>query len=161
MKRVIFAITATVVGLIGLLSFKTHSIQLAAAPGTPAQRAAAQPPGPGVTSSAPPRRRTSRHSSTGPSNAAPKRYVGPAVQTPYGVVQVALKVSGGRIRAVKLPRLTAFDSTSQMINSQAAPILVRETLAAQSDRIDTVSGATYTSEGYLQSLQSALNKAGL
>jgi uncharacterized protein with FMN-binding domain len=161
MKRAIFAITATVVGLIGLLSFKTHSIQLTTAPGTPAQRPAAQPPGPGVTSSAPPRRPTSRHSSAGPTNAAARRYVGPAVQTLYGIVQVALKVSGGRLLAVKLPRLTAFDSTSQMINSQAAPILVRETLAAQSDRIDTVSGATYTSEGYLQSLQAALNKAGL
>lgn len=161
MKRVLFAITATVVGLIALLSFKTHSIHLATAPSTPAQRPAAQPPGPGVTSSAPPRRRKSQHSSAGPTTSVPKRYVGPAVQTPYGVVQVALKVSGGRILAVKLPRLTAFDSTSQMINSQAAPILVRETMSAQSDRIDTVSGATYTSEGYLQSLQAALNKAGL
>lgn len=161
MKRAIFAITGTVVGLVGLLSFKTHSSQLATAPGMPAQRPAAQRPGPRATTSAPPRRPASRHLHTGSTNAAPKRYVGPAVQTPYEVIQVALKVSGGRILAVNLPRLTAFTSTSQMINSQAAPILVRETLAAQSDQINTVSGATYTSEGYLQSLQAALNKAGL
>jgi uncharacterized protein with FMN-binding domain len=47
------------------------------------------------------------------------------------------------------------------INSSAVPILTQEALAAQSAQIDTVSGATYTSEGYTQSLQSALDKAGL
>jgi uncharacterized protein with FMN-binding domain len=160
MKRSLFAITGTVVGLVGLLSFKTHSIQLAPTPSTPAQRPVAQPPGPRASTSAPPRR-GGHHSSAPPAHTAAKRFVGPAVQTPYGIVQVAVNVSGNHILSVKLPRLTAFDSTSQMINSQAAPILVHETMSAQSGRINTVSGATYTSEGYLQSLQAALNKAGI
>lgn len=161
MKRAIFAITGTIVGLVGLLSFKTHSIQLTPTPSTPAQRPIAQTPGPRATTSAPPRRRRGHDSSAPPAHAAAKRFVGPAVQTPYGIVQVAVNVSGGHILSVKLPRLTAFDSTSQMINSQAAPILVHETISAQSGRINTISGATYTSEGYLQSLQAALNKAGI
>jgi uncharacterized protein with FMN-binding domain len=161
MKRALFAITGTVVGLVGLLSFKTHSIQLAPPPSTPGQRPIAKAPGLGATTSAPPRRRSGHRSSAPPAHTATKRFVGPAVQTPYGIVQVAVNVSGNHILSVKLPRLTAFDSTSQMINSQAAPILVHETMSAQSGRINTVSGATYTSEGYLQSLQAALNKAGI
>jgi len=155
MKRVIFAITGTVVGLVGLLSFKSHGVSLAPVANAPV------PTGPVPSTPVP---RTPAPRSVAPAangtHAAPKRYAGPAVQTPYGVVQVAVVVSGGHIRAVRLPRLTAFDSTSQMINSQAAPILVRETMSAQSARIHAVSGATYTSEGYLQSLQAALDKAG-
>ncbi len=58
-------------------------------------------------------------------------------------------------------QLTAFDGRSQQINSAAAPILLQETLSAQSAQIDTVSGASYTSAGYVQSLQSALDQAGI
>jgi uncharacterized protein with FMN-binding domain len=140
-KRVLLAITGTVAGLAALLSFKSHTVQLTA-------------PSPVVPSPVVPSR-------SNPTSHRAQRYTGPAVQTPYGVVQVAVKVAGRHITAVTLPRLTAFDSTSQMINSQAAPLLIHETLAAQSAHIDTISGATYTSDGYLQSLQAALNKAGL
>src|SRR5581483_3917108 len=100
MKRALFAITGTVVGLVGLLSFKTHSIQLAPTPSTPAHRPIAQTPGPHATTSAPPHRRSGHHSSAPPAHTAAKRFVGPAVQTPYGIVQVAVKVSGGRILSV-------------------------------------------------------------
>jgi uncharacterized protein with FMN-binding domain len=144
-KRVLLAITGTVAGLAALLSFKSHTVQLTA-------------PSPVVPSPVVPSRTPVR---SNPTSHRAQRYTGPAVQTPYGVVQVAVKVAGRHITAVTLPRLTAFDSTSQMINSQAAPLLVQETLAAQSAHIDTISGATYTSDGYLQSLQAALNKAGL
>jgi uncharacterized protein with FMN-binding domain len=58
-------------------------------------------------------------------------------------------------------QLTAFDGRSQQINSQAAPYLLQETLSAQSAHIDAISGATYTSAGYVQSLQSALDQAGI
>lgn len=77
------------------------------------------------------------------------------MQTPYGVVQVKVRVAGGHINSVGFAQLTAFDARSQEINSYAAQILVHETLAAQNAQIDTVSGASYTSAGYVQSLQSA------
>lgn len=70
-------------------------------------------------------------------------------------------VSGSTIKNVSFLQLTAVDPRSQFINSQAGPILLQETLSAQSSQIDGVSGATYTSEGYVQSLQSALDQAGI
>ena len=146
MKRAFLAITGTIAGLVALLGFKSHTVQFTAAP----------PPG-GALQSGPP---TTRSTAAG-HRSATQRFVGPAGETPYGIVQVAVRVAGRHITAVTLPRLDAFDATSHMINSQAAPILLHETKAAQSAQINTVSGATYTSEGYLQSLQSALNKAGL
>lgn len=87
------------------------------------------------------------------------RFTGTAEQTRYGVIQVQVVVSGGKIADVQTPQLTAFDGRSQMINSEAAPILRSEVLQAQSASVDTVSGATYTSEGYIASLQAALNAA--
>ena len=83
------------------------------------------------------------------------------MDTQYGVVQVAVTITGRHIDSVKFLQLTAFDQHSQDINSQAAPILLQETMSAQSGKVDTISGATYTSEGYLQSLQSALDQAGI
>jgi uncharacterized protein with FMN-binding domain len=76
-------------------------------------------------------------------------------------VQIQVVVSGSTIKNVSFLQLTADDPRSQEINDQAGPILLQETLSAQSSNIDTVSGATYTSEGYLQSLQSALDQAGI
>lgn len=58
-----------------------------------------------------------------------------------------------------MAQLTAFDGHSAQINSFAAPILLSETIKAQGANIDTVSGATYTSDGYIQSLQQALDQA--
>ncbi len=83
------------------------------------------------------------------------------MQTQYGVVQVQVVVSGTKISNVSFLQLTAYDGRSQQINSEAAPILLQETLSAQSANIDTVSGASYTTAGYVQSLQSALDKAGI
>ena len=76
-------------------------------------------------------------------------------------MQVEVKVAAGKITNVSFLQLTSDDGRSADINSQAGPILLQETLSAQSSNIDTVSGATFTSEGYLQSLQSALDQAGL
>jgi len=88
-------------------------------------------------------------------------FTGAAEQTRYGVVQVKITVTGKKITNVAFVRLEAFDDHSARINSEAAPILLHETLTAQSARIDSVSGASYTSQGYLESLQSALDAAGL
>ena len=86
---------------------------------------------------------------------------GAVAQTRWGPVQVELTVTGGddhRRRGRAVPERQRRD---QEINAYALPILIQETLDAQSAKIDMVSGATYTSDGYLASLQSALDQAGL
>ena len=93
-----------------------------------------------------------------PSAAATRTIVGDAVQTPYGPMQVQLTVSGKTITAVDTPQYPNGSGRDAEINSQALPILDQEVMQSQSANIDTVSGATYTSEGYIQSLQSALDK---
>jgi uncharacterized protein with FMN-binding domain len=86
-------------------------------------------------------------------------YIGTAAATQFGNVQVQVTVAGGKISDVTPLQLTDRDGRSVQISAQAAPVLRQEALSAQSAEIDTVSGATYTSEGYLQSLQSALDQA--
>ena len=86
---------------------------------------------------------------------------GEVVRTRWGPVQVALTVDGGTITAVEVPQYPSGNGRDQEINARALPVLVQETLAAQSASIDMVSGATVTSSGYQQSLQSALDRAGL
>jgi uncharacterized protein with FMN-binding domain len=86
---------------------------------------------------------------------------GTSVDTPYGPVQVQLKVRGRKVLAATAIDYPQNGGQSQAINSQAVPALEQETLAAQSARIDTISGATFTSEGYRQSLQAALDAAHL
>jgi uncharacterized protein with FMN-binding domain len=81
------------------------------------------------------------------------------VQTQYGDVQVRVVVAGRKVTDVVALRLTDSSSRSVQISAYAAPILRREALSAQSARIDTVSGASYTSAGYIQSLQAALDAA--
>jgi uncharacterized protein with FMN-binding domain len=76
-------------------------------------------------------------------------------------VQVQLSVANGTVTAVSVVEYPDNNGKDKSINARALPILVRETLKAQSAEIDMVSGATVTSEGYLESLQSALDKAGL
>ena len=86
---------------------------------------------------------------------------GDAADTRWGPVQVQLTVSGGTITDVQVVEYPDGNGKDQQINARALPVLVQETLDAQSADIDMVSGATVTSEGYLQSLQSALDQAGL
>ena len=86
---------------------------------------------------------------------------GDSVDTRWGPVQVAITVEDGTITAVDVPVYPSGNHEDQEINSYALPILVQETLDAQSASIAMVSGATVTSVGYQQSLQSALDQAGL
>jgi uncharacterized protein with FMN-binding domain len=86
---------------------------------------------------------------------------GPTVQTKYGPVQVRITLSGSRITGATAVQYPDEAARSRDINSTAVPKLNQETLAAQSASIDSVSGATYTSSGYKQSLQSALDQAGV
>jgi hypothetical protein len=86
---------------------------------------------------------------------------GAAVNTRWGPVQVQLTVTGGQITDVAMLQYPDANGTDQQISSYALPILMQSTVDAQSADIDMVSGATYTSTGYLQSLQSALDQAGI
>jgi uncharacterized protein with FMN-binding domain len=83
---------------------------------------------------------------------------GQAVQIPFGVVQVQVTLQGGKITDVQALQMPSDQRHSSEISSYAAPQLRSEVLQAQSAQIDTISGATYTSEGYIQSLQSALDQ---
>jgi uncharacterized protein with FMN-binding domain len=87
-------------------------------------------------------------------------YDGPIVNTRYGLVQVEIAVTGGRVVAVTALELPV-GGRSGMISNYVAPILSSEALSAQSASIDVVSGATYTSDAYAQSLQAALDQAGV
>jgi len=99
-------------------------------------------------------------SSSGSASTA-KNVTGDSVDTRWGPVQVAITVASGKITAVNVPVYPDNNGRDQEINSYALPQLIQETLDAQSANIDMVSGATFTSDGYLQSLQSALDQAGL
>jgi uncharacterized protein with FMN-binding domain len=85
---------------------------------------------------------------------------GPAEVTRYGIVQVQVTLSGNQIVDVQALQLPSAKTKSQQISTSAEPRLLQEVLAAQSAQVDTISGATYTSIGYQQSLQAALDAAG-
>jgi uncharacterized protein with FMN-binding domain len=76
-------------------------------------------------------------------------------------VQVTITVADGKIVKVAVPTYPDDNGRDREINARALPILNRETIAAQSDDIDTVSGATVTSDGYKESLQAAIDAAHL
>lgn len=83
---------------------------------------------------------------------------GPSEQFGYGALTVTATVQGGRITKISVPSLQTAEPTSQQISQQAIPILTSEIMSAQSLNVNAVSGATYTSDAYAQSLQAALDK---
>ena len=85
-------------------------------------------------------------------------FTGSAVNDPFGTVQTTITVSGGKITSVTASAPMG-NQLSAAINQQAVPILRNETLQAQSASVNLVSGATLTSQAYIQSLQSALTQA--
>jgi uncharacterized protein with FMN-binding domain len=99
--------------------------------------------------------------STGTTSQGTTTVDGPIVDTRYGAVQVEITVANGQLTAVRALQLPDQDRRSASISSRAEPILRSEALSAQSAAIDGVSGATYTSDGYEQSLQAALDNAGI
>ncbi|MEV2215116.1 FMN-binding protein [Streptomyces sp. NPDC050997] len=141
-RRVVLATAATVSGVVLLLSLKPSSDPASAAAGG----AATQPP-------------VAQESAQGGAQAAGTGTVtGDAAQTQYGAVQVRLTMANGKItkaEAVQAPK----GGTSDQKTALSVPKLNQAAVTAQSADIDSVSGATYTSTGYKQSLQSALDKA--
>ncbi|HET8616105.1 MAG TPA: FMN-binding protein [Actinomycetales bacterium] len=116
-------------------------------------------PRPSHSSSSPAAGGSSPRPSSRSTTSATHRYTGALVGTPYGDVQVQVVTSGSRITDVRAVHLTDANQHSRDISAFAAPRLKQEALSSQSANIDTVSGATYTSEGYRQSLQAALDQA--
>lgn len=102
---------------------------------------------------------TAKPSPTAATGATTTTIDGSVVDTRYGAVQVEITISGGTITDVVGIQLPT-GGHSGRISSEVAPILREEALQAQSANIDTVSGATYTSDAYAQSLQAALDSAG-
>ena len=171
MRRAVLTLGGTAAGLAALLSYKTHSgAAVVSAVGTPgtstATSAATAPASTGPASAAPasngsaPAATPSASAEAGQGGGAATRTVtGTVANTQYGPMQVQVTLVGQKITKVTVLQRTDDGSESNEIDAMAIPQLTSETLAAQSARIDAVSGASYTSSGYIQSLQSALDKA--
>ncbi len=162
MKRSTIVIGATVAGLVGVLTFHTKSAPLVVGSlpqastirGSTITPAAAGSPG-GTSSGG------SKPSPSGTSAAqsGTRAATGPQVNYNYGVLAVAVTVSGSKITNVQISSLDdGGNFRSESIDQQAIPILEQQALQAQSANIQGVSGASYTSAGFEQSLQSALSQ---
>ncbi|CAL9399334.1 FMN-binding protein [Streptomyces sp. enrichment culture] len=139
-RRAVLAGAATVSGIVLLLSLKPASD-----PGSASAAGGAAPP-------------VAAQSPQGGRGAGAGTVTGDAARTQYGPVQVRVTVSGGKItkaEAVQAPK----GGQSDRVTADAVPKLNQAAVAAGNADIDAVSGATYTSAGYVKSLQSALDKA--
>jgi uncharacterized protein with FMN-binding domain len=179
MRRAILTLGSTAAGLAALLSFKTHSTAAAVAdPGSSPAAAPAAASAPAASVASPTRAKvkakprasaaaspSKAHASTSTGSGSgasmtTRTITGAVESTMYGPMQVKVTLTGTRITNVAVVQETNDGQESQQIDSFSIPKLTAETLAAQSARIDTVSGATQTSTGYIGSLQSALDQAG-
>ena len=158
MRRITLWLFSTVAAVVLLFSYRTSTEGASAANSTAVASAplagGSDENGGGVSSD-------DGSSSGSGSSAGGKTYTGSVAQTRWGPVQVSITVSGGKITDVAVPTYPDNNGRDVEINSQALPILRQETLAKQSADIDAVSGATVTSDGYKESLQSALDAAKL
>ena len=148
MKRIATWFLSTVTVVVLMFGYHTSTSGTLASTAQPAIVGSATPSG---SSS------TTRSSGSGTST----NVTGDVAQTRWGPVQVALTVRAGKVTDVRVVQYPSGNSTDEQINGYALPVLIQETLDAQSANLDMVSGATVTSVGYQQSLQSALDQAGL
>lgn len=186
MKKIVTALMGTISGLVLLFSYHTSTNTLAATPTTSGDGSSTTDSGSGSStgsssSSADSSSSSSEASSSSTdssssasstdssssssdasspsSTAASGTFTGDAVQTRYGAVQVQITVENGAITSSDAIQYPNSDRHDQQINSYAVPVLNSEAVQAQSANIDGVSGATFTSMGYAQSLQSAIDQA--
>jgi hypothetical protein len=166
MRRAPIVIAGTVVGLIAVLKFHTAPISLAgssvpaasASGASPAASAAGQGGKAGGTAAG----SASPQASAGAQSSATRTAVGPSVYYDYGTLKVRVTVSGHKIVKVGIASLDdGSNPRSQYIDQQSIPMLEQEALQAQSANIQGVSGASYTSAGFDQSLQGALRSLGI
>ena len=163
MRRTPIVITATAVGLIGVLEFHTHPAAVGA--GTIPAAGAAATASPAATA----RSRASSAGSGAPPRSGPtsqpggtRTVTGPAVNYSWGVLSVTVTATGTKIVKVGIASLDdGGNPRSQFIDQQSIPMLEQQAVAAQSANIQGVSGASYTSAGFAQSLQGALHELGL
>jgi uncharacterized protein with FMN-binding domain len=150
MRRIVLTLLSTVAGFVLLLSLKPHQ----SAPPV----VAARPPStsPSTSSSSSP-----SSSSKQPSSPTSGTFTGSVIDTRYGPVQVSATVKNGKLTAVQVLQVPSGNGRDQEIAAYSIPRLTQAALVAQSAHIDSISGASYTSEGYIQSLQSALDQAGV
>lgn len=151
MKRALFAIVVTIVGLVLLLNYETPAPPAMALPLPAASPSSAAAPTPGAA--APPT------SGAPPAEAQARTLVGQTIDTEQGPVQVQITMTGTTISDVTVLQYPNGGGRDTEINSFALPQLVAQALAVQSADLQMVSGATYTSEGFIASLQSALDQA--
>ncbi len=168
MKRYPAVIGATVAGLAGVLTFhsNTTSGSLAGALGSTSKSSASSAPpsssnktaagGSAKGSSATSTTTTPKAAPTGSSG--PVSAIGAAAQYGYGVISVKVTITGSKITDISVANLQTAESYSQQIANQVIPTLRGEILKAQSLKVYGISGATYTSDAYAQSVQSALTK---
>lgn len=149
MKRIVYAFLATLTGLVLLFSYRTS---LDAVP--PTDIAAPATGSTQTTRSSPSTADTAAGTAL-----ADGTFTGDAAQTRYGAVQVEITVAGGKITDAKAVRYPDGNGRDRQINGHAIPLLVSETVQSQSAHVQMVSGATYTSDGYTTSLQSAIDQA--
>jgi uncharacterized protein with FMN-binding domain len=156
MSRAVIALFATLAGVAWILGYKVtpHTAGIAAtAPGEPSSPAEQASPGTGSGGTPP--------SPTPKPAGATGSFTGSDVPNRFGDVQVKLVISNGRVTDVQAVQLPSDRAQSVYISQVAGPILRSEVIQAQSARIDIVSGATYTSQSYAQSVESALQQAHL
>ncbi|MGI5238057.1 FMN-binding protein [Dactylosporangium sp. CA-139066] len=139
MRRIVLWLASTVAALVLLFGYRTSTMGPGGA--TPPPAAAAAPPATGTGSG--------------------KTYDGSVAPTRWGPVQVRITVDNGRITDVTAVTYPTNNRRDREINQYALPRLRTEVLQAQSADIDTVSGATVTSDGYRRSLQAALDAANI
>ena len=163
MRRAPIVLTATVLGTAGVLLFKPV-VTTSTASGSPgAGDATSTSTSTGTVSSAgtaTPSASASASGGTGGTSTKDGTWTGEAETTRFGTTQVKATISGGRITEITTVQLNQADPRSYQISVGAAPTLRSEVLAQQTAAVDVVSGATYTSDAYEASLQSALDQAG-
>jgi uncharacterized protein with FMN-binding domain len=148
MRRAPIVLSATAAGVAGVLSFQAQPQKLTPVASSPAAtRKVAAAAG-------------TRSAAKTKGSAAAATATGVVAQNQYGNVQVRVTVAGGKIKQVTAIQLPQSDPKSAQISQYAAPQLQSEVLAAQSAKIDGVSGASYTSQSYDTSVQSALDQLG-
>jgi len=162
-RRIVIWLASTVTVVVLLFGYHTSTDSPATSGATTAPSSSSAPSSTAPSSTAPSSKEPSSPSSSSPSasSSGTTSYTGDTAQTRWGPVQVKITVNDGSITKVTVPQAPSGNPRDTEINDQALPILIQETIDAQSARIDMVSGATVTSEGYVESLQSALDAAGI
>lgn len=163
MRRITLAIVSTIAALVLMFSYRT-SLGVSTANSSSQAKIVAGPTsnGQGPTSAASSTASSGTAGGAGATATTPTATIvdGKTANTPYGPITVEVTITGGQITDVTAVTYPQDNGRSRQINTQALPILRGEVIDAQSANIQAVSGATYTSAGYEESLQSALDLAG-